>query len=220
MRNRHTPPTPKPGRPLVVGLTGGMAAGKSTVARMLEALGAAVWRADDVAKRLYASDAELRDHVLAAFGEAVAVRNAAGVPVDIDRAKLSARVFGDPKALETLERLVHPAVAASFQGWLAAVAPDIPFVVREAAILFESGADGDCDVVVTVEAPEELRVQRALARGTTEILTRQDVLARMARQWGREARVGKADVVIENDGRPLLPQVLQALDLIQSRHTP
>jgi dephospho-CoA kinase len=93
-------------------------------------------------------------------------------------------------------------------------------VVREAAILFESGADRDCDLVVTVEAPEALRVERALARDTTHSLTRQDVEARMARQWTREARVARADVVIENDGRPLLPQVLQLLDAILPQRNP
>ena len=197
-----------------------MAAGKSTVARMLEALGAAVWRADDFAKGLYATDAQLRGDVVAAFGKAVAVCDAEGVPVDIDRAELSARVFGDPEALRTLERLVHPAVAASFQRWRGELAPDASLVVREAAILFESGANRDCDLVVTVEAPEALRVERALARDTTRSLTRQDVLARMARQWTREARVARADVVIENDGRPLLPQVLQLLDAILPQRKP
>lgn len=207
-----------PARPLVVGLTGGMAAGKSTVARMFRALGAEVWDADAVAKSMYRTDGGLRQALSDRWGEAVIQRDGTGRDVDIVRAEVAKRVFQHSKEMAWLEAQIHPAVGRAFRMWLESVASlnCPPYVVREAAILFESKSHVSCDVVVTVEASEATRVERALnrarARGEADV-TEADVLARMRRQWSREQRVSLADEVLENEGNgPLMPSVLALHD--------
>jgi hypothetical protein len=103
--------------PYVLGLTGGMAAGKSTLGRMLSAMGALVWDADAAAKHLYKTDHALRSKVLEQFGHALAIVDGQGQHIDIDRPQLAAKVFSDPESLRWLERQVHPAVAQAFETW-------------------------------------------------------------------------------------------------------
>ena len=197
-------------RPLVVGLTGGMAAGKSVVARILRALGAAAWDADAAAKSLYRTDPVLRKALLDRWGAEVAVRDESGLAVDVDRRALASRIFEDPEELRWLESMVHPAVARAFDAWAERMhAVGHPFyVVREAAILFESGSHKTCDFVVTVEAPEEVRIARAVLRGRGQV-SEQEVRARLRRQATQEQRLELADVVLKNGPQDaLLPQVL------------
>ena len=198
-------------RPFVVGVTGGIAAGKSTVCRMLSSMGVAVWDADHAAKSLYRTDHGLRDEVVGHFGVEVALRDGRGAAMDIDRSALAKKVFGHPDELAWLESKVHPAVAHAFDTWLDGQRART-WVVREAAILFESGSDRGCDAVVTVEAPVALREVRALRRGASA----EDVARRMNVQWPSEDRIARAQATIWNDGvRPLLPQVEQLRDTVE-----
>ena len=198
-------------RPFVVGVTGGIAAGKSTVCRMLSSMGVAVWDADCAAKSLYRTDHGLRDDVVGHFGVEVALRDDQGATVDIDRPALAKKVFGHPDKLAWLESRVHPAVVRAFDTWLDGQRT-CTWVVREAAILFESGSDQGCDAVVTVEAPVALREARALRRGASP----EDVARRMNVQWPSEDRIARAQATIWNDGvRPLLPQVEQLRDTVE-----
>ena len=198
-------------RPFVVGVTGGIAAGKSTVCRMLSSMGVAVWDADGAAKSLYRTDHGLRDEVVGHFGVEVALRDGRGAATDIDRPALAKKVFGHPDELAWLESKVHPAVARAFDTWLDGQQART-WVVREAAILFESGSDQGCDAVVTVEAPVALREERALGRGASA----EDVARRMHVQWPSEDRIARAQATIWNDGvRPLLPQVEQLRDTVE-----
>lgn len=198
-------------RPFVVGVTGGIAAGKSTVCRMLSSMGVAVWDADHAAKSLYRTDHGLRDEVVGHFGVEVALRDGRGAAMDIDRSALAKKVFGHPDELAWLESKVHPAVARAFDTWLDGQQART-WVVREAAILFESGSDQGCDAVVTVEAPVALREVRALRRGASA----EDVARRMNVQWPSEDRIARAQATIWNDGvRPLLPQVEQLRDTVE-----
>ena len=198
-------------RPIVVGVTGGIAAGKSTVCRMLSSMGVAVWDADGAAKSLYRTDPALRDEVVRHFGEEVALRDGQGATFDIDRSALAEKVFGHPDELAWLESKVHPAVACAFDTWLDGQGA-CAWVVREAAILFESGSDQGCDAVVTVEAPVALREARALRRGATS----EDVARRMNAQWPSEDRIALSQATIWNDGvRPLIPQVEQLRDAVE-----
>lgn len=203
-------------RPLVVGLTGGMAAGKSTVARMLETLGAAVWDADSVAKDLYKTHPLLRDAIVARWGEALAIRNRQGEAMDIRRPALAQVIFQDPSELKWLESQVHPLVADAFEQWLRGLPSGTRVAVREAAILFESGSDQGCDLVVSVEADEALRIERvhrrAIQRGETPP-TNEDLQGRLSRQWTSAKRMERADaVILNNDHDQLLPQVLALFD--------
>jgi dephospho-CoA kinase len=215
-------PTPSDRRafkPLVVGLTGGIAAGKSLVGHMLKALGAEIWDADAAAKSLYRTDPALRQALLDRWGEDLAVRDETGAAVDILRPALASLVFADPDELAWLESVVHPAVAHAFDAWLAGVgsvsAP--AYVVREAALLFESGSHRTCDLVVTVEAPDDVRAARAVKRGRGEV-TEQQVRDRMRRQLSRQERAKAANWVLENGPNDaLLPQVLELHALIEAR---
>lgn len=187
-----------------------MAAGKSVVARMLKSLGAAVWDADAAAKSLYRTDPVLRRALLDRWGEELAIYDESGLAVDVDRRALASHIFSDPAELRWLESMVHPAVARAFDAWAANVrsSGEPPYLVREAAILIESGSHKTCDFVATVEAPEKVRIARAVLRGRGQV-SEQDVLARLRRQATREQRVEHADFVLENGPQDaLLSQVL------------
>jgi dephospho-CoA kinase len=171
----------------VVGLTGGIGSGKSTVARMFEAMGVPVYYADDEARNiLYTNDvaAELQN----TFGEAAFTNNTP------DRAKIAAIVFSDKEKLRQLNSIIHPRVAVHFTNWVFNH-QNLPFVIKEAAILFESGAYKQCDAIITVTAPLELRISRVMAR---DGVLREDVEKRMANQWAEEDKIALSDYVIEN----------------------
>ncbi|NUY82272.1 dephospho-CoA kinase [Flavobacterium sp. MAH-1] len=171
----------------VIGLTGGIGSGKSTVARYFEELGVPVYYADDAAKEVMKTPAML-----------VSLQNIFGndVVIDgvLDRKKLSTLVFSDKNKLETLNSLVHPAVRKHFRAWLDNY-KDVPFVIREAAILFESGSYKDCEKVITVTAPFETKIERVMQRDS---VTRQDVIYRMENQWSDEKKASLSDFIIVN----------------------
>lgn len=196
---------------MIVGVTGGIGSGKSTVCRMFKALGVPVYEADARARAILDEDAGLRDAIRMTFGEEV-IRDDG----TIDRPVLAAKVFGEANRarLAELNALVHPAVFADTVRWIEAHS-DHAYVIKEAAILFESGAYQGVHVKVTVTAPEAVRLARVMERdGTGRAL----VLARMASQWPEEKKVALSDDVIVNDGlRPLLPQVLALHEKLMRR---
>ncbi len=195
-------------RPLILGVTGGIGAGKSTACRMLQAMGIPVWSADEAGRKVYRSDAALRAWVADRWGAHLLVRDADGLDVDVDRAALGQIAFQSPTDLAALSAQVHPRVAAAFTAWHADQARRISppaWVAREAAILFESGTDRDCAAVLTVEAPEDERIQRVMQRdGVSEAAVR----ARIQRQLSSDERIARAGFVLHNGtGEQLLPQV-------------
>ena len=228
VKDHHDIPSPSApasrlGRPLVVGLTGGMAAGKSTVARMFRALGAEVWDADTAAKNLYRTNHDLRDAAIARWGDDVALKDENGRTVDLVRTEVAKQVFQDPAEMAWLEAQVHPAVARDFDRWLERIATttSTSIVVREAAILFESGSHLTCDFVITVEADEAVRIERASARAAKRgeaVPSEEDIRARLKRQASREQRVAQSNFVLENgNGDALMPQVLETFERLMLR---
>ena len=183
----------------VIGLTGGIGSGKSTMARVFETLGFPVFDADREALALYDNDPTLLPKVVELFGEGILLPDGR-----LNRMALANIVFSDESALKKLNALVHPRVAERFEEWKSG--QHIPAVIREAAILFESGSDAGCDMVIVVTAPEALRIQRVMERnGSSE----SEVRARMARQWTEPKLVERANEVIVNDDKSLvLPQVM------------
>jgi dephospho-CoA kinase len=176
---------------LVVGLTGGIGAGKSTVAAMLAARGAHVVDVDALGRAVIAPGGRATERVVAEFGEPV--RGADG---GVDRAALAAIVFGDPDALARHLAIVHPAIDEEIRAALAAL-PDDAVAVLDMAVLAESRLGrGQYTTVLVVEAPAELRVERAVARG----MAADDVRARMANQASDADRRAMADAVLVNDG--------------------
>ena len=190
----------------VIGITGGMGAGKSVVSGILRSLGHPVYDADSAAKSLYDRDEELLLAVRSRFGEGIL--NPEG---RLDRTSLAEVVFADSEALNDLNDLVHPAVARDFAAWLDGLrAKGVRLVFREAAILFESGSHRDCDWVWGVQAPDGLRVRRVRDRSG---LAEAEVRQRMARQWSQEDVMEACDSLIVNDGvKPLVPRVLSLLE--------
>nr|WP_314554361.1 dephospho-CoA kinase [uncultured Capnocytophaga sp.] len=172
---------------MVVGLTGGIGSGKSTIAKAFAALGIAVFNSDEQAKALIATDAQVKKRIIAAFGEE-AYHNG-----EYNRAYIAQIVFNNSEKLAILNGIVHPALAEYFKQW--AKAQTSPYVLKEAAILFESGSYKDCDYIITVTAPEEVRIARVMAR---DHCTETQVRARMAQQWSDAQRIALSNAVIEN----------------------
>ena len=171
----------------VVGLTGGIGSGKSTIARLFAALGIAVYDSDTEAKKLINTSAEIKKRIVEVFG---AEAYAEGV---YNRAYIADIVFRNPDKLAVLNSIVHPVLADDFNQWVALQTS--PYVIKEAAILFESGSYKNCDFIITVTAPEALRISRCMSRdGSTEAQVR----ARMAQQWTDAQRIALSDAVIEN----------------------
>ncbi len=193
-------------RPLKVGITGGIGSGKSTVARIFENLGIPVYHADARAKLLMVENKELKAAIRQAFGEKAYTPE--GLP---DRAFLAGQVFHDKEKLATLNALVHPVVREDGERWHAAQS-GVPYTLKEAALLYESGSYRDLDLVLVVTAPKALRIRRVMARdGVDEAAVR----ARMDNQWPEDEKVRRADIVIHNDGKQLLlPQVMEVHHLL------
>lgn len=174
-------------KPRIIGLTGGIGSGKTTVAHFFEALGVPVYYADDRAKAVLETE-KVSEEVRSYFGDVVFSSEG------IDRKKLASVVFNDKEKLEVLNGIVHPAVGEDFREWLSEQTS--AFIIREAAILFESGSYKDCDQIITVTAPVETRIERVMKRNGT---SREEVLARMENQWSDAEKIIRSDYVIENE---------------------
>lgn len=186
----------------VIGLTGGIGSGKSTVARIARQLGVPVFDADREALSLYDEDESLLAEVKEKFGDVVIQPDGR-----LNRQALASIVFNDAQALRQLNALVHPRVAKKFETWKNRQVSRM--VIREAAILFESGSAADCDAVIVVTAPEALRIARVQKRSG---LSEAEVRARMNRQWPEAQLVERADAVIVNDDKQLvLPQLMRMI---------
>jgi dephospho-CoA kinase len=171
----------------IIGLTGGIGSGKTTVAQLFLSFDIPVYITDLEARNLMKSDAVL-DQIRNVFGTAVFEK---GVLI---REKLSEIVFNDANKLAQLNGIVHPAVKSHFKQWLLEHQKD-PFIIYESAILFESGSYKECDFVINVVAPLETRIQRVIERDKT---TREKVLERIKNQWNDEQKSSKSDFIIEN----------------------
>jgi dephospho-CoA kinase len=180
---------------LVIGLTGAIAAGKSTVARILAELGACVIDADALSRLVMQPDTAVYEQIRHEFGTGILA-----VDGHIDRAKLGALVFSDPEALARLEAVVHPAVLAEAGRQMHEFkAKGCPVVVLEAIKLLESGLHRQCDEVWVVTAPREQQVQRLME---TRSLTRAQAELRIDAQPAQESRFSRARVIIDNSGLP------------------
>jgi dephospho-CoA kinase len=184
---------------LKVGLTGGIGSGKTLVAEIFHTLGIPVFNADNVSKNIMQTDHVLMDAVKQTFGKATYTGNV------LNRQYLADIVFKDEAQLAALNALVHPAAIRAAQQWMQQ--QQAPYVIKEAALLFESGSVADVDLVIGVYAPQALRIHRAMKR---ENITREQVLDRMQRQINEEIKMRLCDFVVVNDEQSmLLPQVLQ-----------
>jgi dephospho-CoA kinase len=171
----------------IIGLTGGIGSGKTTIANYFKSLGIPVYIADDAAKEVMKLP-EIIVSIKAAFGEEIFDANI------LNSEKLSKIVFNNPEKLNLLNKIVHPVVKLHFEKWLLSHKNN-PFIIKEAAILFESGSYKYCDKIITVVAPLDNRLKRVMER---DKITREDVLIRIKNQWSDEQKISKSDFVINN----------------------
>ncbi|MGB2457863.1 MAG: dephospho-CoA kinase [Flavobacteriales bacterium] len=181
-----------------IGLTGNIGSGKTTVASCFEILGVAVFNADKEAKLLMNEDVNLKQSLIAEFGKEVFLNN------ELNRKYLSKLAFNDDLVLKRLNALVHPVVQEAFEKW--SIQQSGAYVIKEAAILFESNTYQSLDAIICISCPEEIRLKRILKR---DDLSEKDVRQRMSHQWAEEKKISLSDYVITNDNSFLvMPQIL------------
>jgi len=189
--------TDRVSRPILVGITGGLGSGKTTVCSMLEAMGCRVFEADRIARDLQLHDPEVIEGMRRMFGEDVYSSDASGKLL-LDRQRIAQKVFKDSSTLKTLNELIHPKVFKAFRDAVHQAAGDgVRILLKEAAILLESGGDKGLDILVVVASDPERRIQRAMKKGMG---SREEIERRIGAQWPQEKLVERADYVIENNG--------------------
>lgn len=189
-------------RPLVVGVTGGIGSGKSTACRIFNQLGVPVYYADDQGKYLLNTNSQLKAQVIDIFGVESYTSNGT-----LNRAYLASRVFSDQNELNKLNKLVHPAVAKNFKEWVDQHG-STPIVIKEAALLIENESYKLLDKLITVLAPQKVRIERVLLRDTQRSKTQvEDIIEN---QIDDKIRSDVSDYLIDNSGiKLLIPQILE-----------
>lgn len=186
-----------------IGITGGIGSGKSTVCKVFETFGIPIFYADTVAKEIMVSDPILIAGIKNAFG--TKSYNSEG---KLNNQHIAGIVFNNSTELAKLNKLVHPAVFRAFDEWLAGVPEYTRYIIKEAALLFESGSYKMCDKSILVTAPLEVKLQRVMERdGTSEA----QVQARIDKQMSDEEKVKMADFLIKNDESQSV--ILQVMEL-------
>ena len=172
---------------ILVGLTGGIGSGKSTVINYFKELGITCYRADDEAKKLMNSDKGLIKKIKNSFGDSIYINS------KLDRKKLSAIVFTDKQKLELLNSIVHPYVNRHFDNYCKGL-EDI-YIIKEVAIIFETGTQNKFDKIILVRAPKEDRVKRIINR---DKCNRQDAINRINNQIADDDKIDQCDFIIDN----------------------
>jgi len=189
-----------------IGLTGGIGSGKSTVAKVFEILSIPVFYADDVAKQAY-SDPNIRESVASRIGNHVLTEK--GVNKDMMRKE----IFSNEKNLNFINELVHPWVAIQFANWRKHHLHQ-PYIIKEAAILIESGSYKDCDKIILVTAPIEQRISSVARR---DEISREEVEKRIALQMSDAERTKYADLILKNDNHfSMLYTILQFDNMLKA----
>ena len=185
-----------------VGLTGGIGSGKTTVAKIFKQLGVPTYLSDDRAKDLMLNNQFLRESLISLFGDNVIVN---GI---LNRSYISSKVFDNPNELIKLNALVHPFVQRDFDVWSASQSTN--YIIKEAAIIFETGGDKLLDKILLVESPKYLKIPRIISRDT---ITETEIHKRMSKQWSDSQKRKSADYIIKNDEKcSLVCQVLKLHD--------
>lgn len=192
---------------MLIGITGGIGAGKTTVSRVLKELGYPVYDADSSAKHLLSTIPEIISSVKKVFGESAYVNE---IP---DRKFIASQVYNNKEKLEAINAIIHPAVAEHFKIWVNNHS-DYKILFKEAAILFESGSAKEMDKVIAIDAPTHIRIQRIIQRdGRTDV----EIKRIMESQLTSEELRAKSDYVIVNDEQqPLLLQIQSILNSIEN----
>lgn len=193
---------------LIIGLTGGIGSGKSTVAKVFAQLGVPILNADLLAKSIMNTDEIIRNEIIKAFGENAYENN------QLNSAYVANIVFKDPFQLAVLNAIVHPATIRESMLW--AAKQSTPYVIKEAALFFESGSAEGLDGIIGVTAPNALRIKRVMER---DGITRESVIQRMDQQIDQTLKMKLCDWVIKNNEQELLiPQIMQINEVIMQHN--
>ena len=195
---------------LRVGITGGIGSGKSTVARIFGTLGIPVYFADEETRKLMNTDAAIRAQLVEYFGQDAYIDGA------LNRPFIASQVFNDPEKLARLNAITHPPTIEHAGKWMLQFEEAaVPFTLKEAALIFESGSVKDLDFVIGVYSPVALRIKRIMDR---DHLSAEEVRQRMDRQMDEDIKMKLCDVVVVNDEvQPLIPQVLDLYTLLKNK---
>ncbi len=171
----------------IIGLTGGIGSGKTTVAKLFKELGVPVYNSDLRAKKLMKNSKEIRTAVMNLLGKDSYVLER------LNKKYIADKVFSNKQLLQKLNAIVHPAVRKDFIGWVKK--KKTPYVIQEAAILFENNSYKNFDEVILIKAPIEIRLERIIARDNG---SKEEILARMQNQWDDSKKIPLSDYIIEN----------------------
>ncbi|MCX6350659.1 MAG: dephospho-CoA kinase, partial [Bacteroidetes bacterium] len=187
---------------LKIGITGGIGSGKTTVAKIFSLLGVPIYNADNRSKFLLQNNAVVVAKVKAIFGEDAYQKDCTP-----NRPYLASQVFNNKEKLKNLEAILHPAVQLDFYNWVNKIDPSTPFILKEAALLFEANAYKDLDKIILIIAPLEKRISRIMKRDN---VSREEVMARINNQWTDEEKAKLSHFIIHDDEKDLLTKkVLQ-----------
>jgi len=188
-----------------IGITGGIGSGKTTVCEVFKQFGIPIYNTDLMAKRLMNKDSDLINSIKLEFGNGIYNNG------QLEKAKLASMVFNSPEKLKKLNALVHPAVAADFENWVRNQHSDL--VIKEAAILFETGGYEELDAIILIHATKEVRLLRVMKR---DGVSKNEVLSRMNNQWPDEKKIKLTDHIVQNHGDHLVvPQILELLEVLR-----
>ena len=171
----------------IVGLTGGIGSGKSTIAKMFIELGIPVYFADNEAKKLMQRSKVIKRKLIQKFGNEIYTNN------KLNKSFLANLIFKDKKALKFVSYIVHPKVNQHFKKWIKK--QKAPYVIQENAIIFENGSVNSFDYIITVTAPKDVKISRVIKR---DKVTEKQVLERMNNQWSDDIKIKKSHFVINN----------------------
>lgn len=172
----------------IIGLTGGIGSGKSLVSKYFESKGFPVYNSDDKAKEIMFSNSQLKSEIIELLGENSYVNN------QLNRKFIASKVFSNKDLLQKLNQLVHPKVQHDFLEWT--INQNANFCIKEAAILFESGAYKNCDLIILVTANDEIRIKRVMQRDNC---SKEEVVSRMKTQWNEEDKKPLSNFIIYNN---------------------
>lgn len=185
---------------ICVGLTGGIGSGKSYISQVFKALGVQVYDADSRARYISDSNPEIKSSIVSLLGQNAYLNGL------MNRNFVAGMVFDNPELLEKLNEIIHPAVEADFLSWCKSH-QDQAYLIKEAAILFETGGYKKLASTILVVAPKEIRIDRVKKRDSID---RESVVKRIENQWSDHQKEALADFIIQNDGKKLvLPQIIK-----------
>ncbi len=194
---------------LKIGITGGIGSGKTTVAKIFELLGVPVYYADDATKKLYQTNSRLKKELIEHFGTSVYEGN------ELNRKELASMVFADAAKLALLNSIVHPLTIKDAEEWM--LKQNAAYIIKEAALLFESGSVAALDYVIGVQSPVSMRIKRVMERDN---VNREHVLERMNKQIDEGIKMKLCDFIIVNDEQQMvIPQVLQLHEILMKLAT-